>query len=44
MQTIMSLKGLLPSTNIDNLLVEEVLLNNYLKALGKRLHKLAVEA
>jgi|LauGreDrversion4_2_1035121.scaffolds.fasta_scaffold91837_1 hypothetical protein len=43
-QSIMMMKELLPISNIDNLIVEEVLLNNFGKSLGKKLHKIAVDA
>jgi 3-phosphoglycerate kinase len=35
---------IVPASNIEHLIVEHLLISNFLKALGKRVHKLAVES
>ena len=40
-QSILLFKDLIPVSNIDHLLIEELLLNNFLKAVGKKVHRIA---
>ena len=43
-RAILSFKNILPEANLINLLIDKLLLDNFLKALGKRLHRIAVDS
>ena len=43
-QSILLFKDLIPVSNMDHLLIEELLLNNFLKAIGKKVHRIAVDS
>ena len=40
-QSILLFKDLIPMSNMDHLLIDELLLNNFLKAIGKKVHRIA---
>ena len=43
-RVILAFKDLLPEANLEHLLVDQLFLDNFLKSLGKRLHRIAVES
>ena len=43
-RAVLSFRDLLPEANINQLLLDQLLTDNFLKSLGKRLHRIAVDS